>query len=181
MRKLSIGKQKLIIILCAIALIVVDQLIKLAVVSNMQLYDTIPIINGVLHITYVLNDGAAFSMLSGQSWILCGVTSALMIGLIVYFFSKNTTHFPTLCSLGLVISGGIGNLIDRFFRGEALFQGKVVDFVDFRLINFAVFNFADCCVVIGVIVLIVINVYLLYKEYKENRKNKKNNEVSADE
>ncbi len=178
MRKLSIVKTKLIIILCALALIVVDQLIKFAVVSNMQLYDTIPIINNVLHITYVLNDGAAFSMLSGQSWILCGVTSALMIGLLVYFFSKSVTHLPTLCSLGLVISGGIGNLIDRFFRGDVLFQGKVVDFVDFRLINFAVFNFADCCVVIGVVCLIAINAYLLYKEYKDN---KKKTEVTADE
>ena len=178
MKKLSTGTLKLAIILCAVALIVVDQLIKFAVVSNMELYDTIPIIDGVIHITYVLNDGAAFSMLSGQSWVLCGVTSALMIGLLVYFFSKNTTHIPTLCSLGLVISGGIGNLIDRFFNGDVLFQGKVVDFIDFRLINFAVFNFADCCVVIGVILLIVINVYLLYKEYKES-KNK--SEVSADE
>ncbi len=178
MKKLSIGAIKLAIIFCTIALIGVDQLIKFAVVSNMQLYDTIPIINDVLHITYVLNDGAAFSMLSGQSWILCGVTSALMIGLLFYFFSKKTTHFPTLCALGLVISGGIGNLIDRFFNGDTLFQGKVVDFVDFRLINFAVFNFADCCVVIGVIFLMVINIYLLYKEYKDN-KNKP--EVSVDE
>ena len=178
MKKLSIGTIKLVIILCALALIGVDQLIKFAVVSNMELYDTIPVIDGVIHITYVLNDGAAFSMLSGQSWVLCGVTSALMIGLLAYFFSKNTTHIPTLCSLGLVISGGIGNLIDRFFNGDVLFQVKVVDFVDFRLINFAVFNFADCCVVIGVILLIVINVYLLYKEYKES---KIKSEVSADE
>lgn len=178
MKKLSIGKIKLVIILSALALIGIDQLIKFAVVSNMQLYDTIPIINNVLHITYVLNDGAAFSMLSGQSWILCGVTSVLMVGLVIYFFSKSMTHVPTLCSLGLIISGGIGNLIDRFFRGDVLFQGKVVDFVDFRLINFAVFNFADCCVVIGTFLLMAICVYLMYKEHKEN---KTKSEVAANE
>ncbi|MBQ8868501.1 MAG: signal peptidase II [Oscillospiraceae bacterium] len=178
MKKLSIGRIKLIIILSTLVLIGIDQLIKFAVVSNMQLYDTIPVINNVLHITYVLNDGAAFSMMSGQSWLLCGVTSVLMIGLVVYFFSKSMTHIPTLCSLGLIISGGIGNLIDRFFRGEALFQGKVVDFVDFRLINFAVFNFADCCVVIGTCLLMAICIYLMYKEYKEK---KKKSEVAANE
>ena len=96
MKKLSIGSVKLIIILSALALIGVDQIIKFAVVSNMQLYDTIPIINNVLHITYVLNDGAAFSMMSGQTWLLCGVTSVLMIGLVFYFFSKSMTRMVIL-------------------------------------------------------------------------------------
>lgn len=166
MKKMSVNRIKLIIILVAIAFIGIDQLIKYAVVSNMQLYDTIPVINNVLHLTYVLNDGAAFSLMSGQVWLLSGVTSVLMCGLVYFFFSKTTTHIPTLCSLGLIISGGIGNLIDRFFRADVLFHGKVVDYIDFRLINFAVFNFADCCVVIGVILLIAIYVYLIYKDFK---------------
>ena len=68
-------------------------------------------------------------------------------------------------------------MIDRFFRGDVLFQGKVVDFVDFRLINFAVFNFADCCVVIGTFLLIIICIYSIYKEYKEKNKS----EVTANE
>ena len=169
MKKMSLPHVKMLIILISVAFIGIDQLIKYVVVDNMQLYDTIPIINNAIHITYVLNDGAAFSMLSGQAWLLCGVTSLLMIGLIAFFFLKSTNHIPTLCSLGLIISGGIGNLIDRFFRGETLFYGKVVDYIDFRLIKFAVFNFADCCVVIGGCLLTAIYIYMVYKEYKEKK------------
>ena len=80
----------------------------------------------------------------------------------------------TITSLALIISGGVGNLIDRFFNGEALFKGKVVDYVDFRLINFAVFNFADCCVVIGTILLVV---YLIFYDNEKTL----NSEENADE
>lgn len=125
----------------------------------MSLGESIPILNNVLHITYVLNDGAAFSFMSGQVWLLCGVTSVIMAVLIYLYISKKVTHKLAISSLALIVSGGIGNLIDRFFNGDLLFQGKVVDYVDFRLINFAVFNFADCCVVIGTILLVV---YLLF-------------------
>ena len=170
MKDNTVRRNKFAIILVAIAIIIIDQLIKCAVIGNMNLYDTIPIIENALHITYVLNDGAAFSMLSGQAWILCGVTTALVIAIIVYFLKKTTTHIPTLWMLGLIIGGGIGNLIDRFFRGDTIFYGKVVDYIDFRLINFAVFNFADCCVVIGVFALIAINIYDIIKEYLIKKK-----------
>ena len=176
MKDVAVRRSKVIIMLFAIALVVIDQIIKHVVISNMRLYDTIPIVKDVLHITYVLNDGAAFSMLSGQAWILCGVTTILIIGLIVYFFKKTNNHIPTLCMLGLIISGGVGNLIDRFFRGDSLFYGKVVDYIDFRLINFAVFNFADCCVVIGVFSLIAIYSYSVYKEEKNKKIGEKVND-----
>lgn len=121
----------------------------------MQLHDTIPIIKDVFHITYVLNDGAAFSFLSGQVWILCGITSVFMVALIAVYLNKKITHPLLISSLGLIISGGIGNLIDRFFNGTELFHGRVVDYIDFRIINFAIFNFADCCVCIGAALLML--------------------------
>ena len=172
MKKLTKVQFKLLIMFGAVVFVAVDQLIKYIVVKNMNLHDTIPILKDVLHITYVLNDGAAFSMLSGQSWLLCGVTSVFMIGLIVAFFTKHVNDMPTLCSLGLIISGGVGNLIDRVFRGEELFNGLVVDYIDFRLINFAIFNFADCCVVIGGISLILICVCSIYLDYKKSKAQK---------
>lgn len=172
----AVRRSKLVILLATVAIIIIDQLIKIAVISNMNLYDTIPIIEDVLHITYVLNDGAAFSMLSGQAWMLCGVTTALVIAIIIYFLRKTTVHIPTLWMLGLIIGGGIGNLIDRFFRGDAVFYGKVVDYIDFRLINFAVFNFADCCVVIGVFALIAINIYQICMEEKNKKIGEKVND-----
>ena len=157
--KISTKSYKIIAAAVALLFVGVDQLIKLIVVNNMSLGDSIPIINNVLHITYVLNDGAAFSFMAGQVWLLCGVTSVIMAVLIYLYISKKVTHTLAISSLALIVSGGIGNLIDRFFNGDVLFQGKVVDYVDFRLINFAVFNFADCCVVIGTILLVM---YLIF-------------------
>lgn len=157
-----LGKnQKLFAVIFIILLVLFDQFIKVLVDNTMLLNESIPLINNVLHITYVLNDGAAFSFLSGQAWILCGFTSFVMVVLIYLLFSKMVHHPLAIWSISLVISGGIGNLIDRFFRGEQLFYGKVIDYVDFRLINFAVFNFADCCIVIGTILL---SVYLIFFE-----------------
>ncbi len=169
----SVSKFKIIVFSIALAFTIIDQLIKYIVDSSMQLYQSIPVINNVFHITYVLNDGAAFSFLSGQTWILCGVTSALMIFLIWIFFSKKTVHPLLISSLGLVISGGIGNLIDRFFNSDVLFQGKVIDYFDFCLIDFAIFNFADCCITIGTVLLAV---FLIFYD-----KPKEKTEENADE
>lgn len=155
MKKIWQKHNKLIVAVFALLFVFVDQLIKYIVVQNMQLGETIPLINNVLHLTYVLNDGAAFSFLSGQAWILCGLTSIFLLALLIAFFHKKVRNPLLVSSLGLIISGGIGNLIDRFFRGDTLFYGKVVDYIDFRIINFAVFNFADCCVCIGAALMIL--------------------------
>ena len=97
-----------------------------------------------------------------------------LVVLSVAYFYKRTTHPLIVSSLGLIISGGIGNLIDRFFRGTELFYGKVVDYIDFRIINFAVFNFADCCVCIGAALMILY--VILY-----DQQNTPPHEVSADD
>ena len=169
--KISTKRFKMFAAVIALLFILVDQLIKYIVVCNMSLGDSIPLLNNVLHITYVLNDGAAFSFMAGQVWLLCGVTSVIMAVLIYLYFSKKIIHKLVISSLALIISGGIGNLIDRFFNGEVLFQGRVVDYVDFRLINFAVFNFADCCVVIGTILLVV---YLIFFDGEKAKKLEEN-------
>ena len=161
MNALSSKKQKVLASAAIVISILLDQIIKLIVEHSMQLGESIPIINNVLHITYVLNDGAAFSFMSGQAWLLCGFTSVIMGVLFYLLYSKMVAHPLAIWSISLVIGGGLGNLIDRFFRGEQLFFGKVVDYVDFRLINFAVFNFADCCIVIGTILL---SIYLIFFE-----------------
>ena len=169
--KISIQKFKIIAAVIALLFVGLDQLIKYIVVCNMDLGQSIPILNNILHITYVLNDGAAFSFMSGQTWLLCGVTSIIMVLLILFYISKKFTHPIIISSLALIISGGIGNLIDRFFNGDTIFQGKVVDYVDFRIINFAVFNFADCCVVIGTILLVA---YILFFDNQKPAENEEN-------
>lgn len=169
MNNITIKKYKIIAIIAILFSVFVDQAIKIIVDNSMQVGDTIPIIPEVLHITYVLNDGAAFSMLSGQAWILCGFTSVILGVLVYLLISKMIKHPLAIWSVSLVISGGVGNLIDRVFRGEELFYGKVIDYIDFRIINFAVFNFADCCVVIGTILL---SAYLIFFENKKDKEEK---------
>ncbi len=139
----------IILIIIAAGGIAVDQITKLIVASNMQLNDTLPIIKNVLHITYIKNEGAAFGMLSNHRWIFMSVSAVAIVALCVYLFrfSKDTRLMKT--GMALIISGGIGNMIDR------IFLGYVVDMIDFRLINFYIFNVADACVSVGAAVLIL--------------------------
>ncbi len=150
----------------AVILLIADQITKLLIVSNMQPFDTIPIWSGVLHITYVQNTGAAFGMMDEFRWILIGVT-VIVIPVLIYIIKKYGGKSKMLdWSLFLILAGALGNFIDR------LRLGFVIDFVDFRAINFYIFNVADSCIVIGGI-LLVIYTFL-------SSKNEKNDPVLED-
>ncbi len=139
----------IVLIIIAAGGIVLDQITKIIVSSNMNLNDTLPIIKDVLHITYIKNEGAAFGMLSNHRWIFMSVSTIAIVALCVYLFrfSKDTKLIKI--GMALIISGGVGNMIDRTFLGY------VVDMIDFRLINFYVFNVADACVSVGAAILIL--------------------------
>ena len=156
----------------ALVLIVLDQLIKIIVDANMMVSQSIPVIQDVLHFTYVQNEGAAFGIFQGQRWILVGVTSVVILGGIYLLAAKRLKSNFLIWSVALVIAGGVGNLIDRIFRHF------VIDYIEVRLINFAVFNFADCCVVIGTIMIVC---YLLFSELWEKKKIKSADETSVPE
>ena len=96
-----------------------------------------------------------------------------MAALIYIFILDKSKHVLLLSSLGLIISGGIGNLIDRFFNGDVIFKGKVVDYIDFCLIDFAVFNFADCCITVGAFLLIGYQIYDLIRDHKKKKASEK--------
>ena len=138
--------------ICIVLLVGVDQFIKYWAVHTLQPQGSIPFIKiggkEVLNLTYLENQGAAFSSFSGMRWFLIAVTVLLMVicAVLMVKCRKRSKMIP-ICS-ALIIAGGVGNLIDRLFRG-----GKVVDYLDVRLFHFAVFNFADCCVVVGVFLL----------------------------
>ena len=113
-----------------------------------------PIIDGVFHITYAKNTGAAFSMFSSFPQFTTVLTCVLILALIGYIiYSKPKRHIE-LTAFTLMISGGIGNLVNR------LTLGYVVDFFDFRLINFAIFNTADVFIVVGA-GLFILSTFLL--------------------
>ena len=131
--------------------VALDQIVKALAVRFLAPVTTVPIIPRVFHLTYIENNGAAFSIFAGKSVFLIALTSAL-IAVLIWLFLKlpKTRGYLTLnTAFALVIGGAIGNLFDR------IRLGYVGEFFDFRLIGFAIFNVADCFVVVGCILIMI--------------------------
>ena len=146
------------------ALIVfVAQLTKYLTVFYLKPVDTVPLIQDVLHLTYVENRGAAFGMLSENRWVFMTVSIVAILLLAVYLIWKKPKDKWVCLSLSFIIGGGIGNMIDR------VALGYVVDMIDFRLIHFAVFNVADSFVCVGAGILMVWLIVTGFREYKAEK------------
>ena len=134
--------------IAAIASIAIDIITKQSVVRNLHLLQTFPLIPNVLHFTYIRNNGAAFSLFQGHEWLrwLSLIVSLILIAIGIF---RSFSNIWEQVGFGLILAGAAGNGIDR------LFFGSVVDFIDIRLINFAVFNWADASINIGIICLLI--------------------------
>ena len=140
--------------LLIVLLIVLDQFTKYIINTNMDINQSVPVIENVFHITYVRNYGAAFNVLEGkQNFIIIVSLIAIIVVLLYIFLKRKSKHWSLLLALSLVAGGGIGNLISR------LILGCVVDFLDFRI--WPVFNVADISVCVGCGLLVL---YVLYFE-----------------
>ena len=146
-------------ILFVILLVVLDQASKiyLTLVNKTSPID-LEVIRGFFRITYTCNDGAAFSILKGKR-VFFIIMTIIVVFLIVYYLLKNKVYWVEKYSLLLIISGAVGNLIDR------IMYGYVIDFLDFVIFgyDFPVFNIADSFITIGAIGLIV-SILFLNKE-----------------
>ena len=138
-------------IVSTIALIAVDQLTKVWAVTQLHEAErVIPVIDGVFELHYTENRGVAFGMLQGQLWLFVPLTLLVVTLLGVMLMRSPLRRFKlfTIPAV-MVIAGAVGNLIDR------ILYGYVIDFLYFKLIDFPIFNFADCCVVVGAILLFI--------------------------
>lgn len=160
----DLGAKMLYITLAAAAVLVgVDQLIKVWALNNLK-GASAPVQfikfgdREIINLSYYENTGAAFSILRDKLPFLIIITSLFLIAAIVLLVTKKIKKPFMVASVGLIIAGGVGNLIDRIFRGF------VVDYIEVRLFNFAVFNFADCCVVIGAALMLL---YVLFFDKSE--------------
>ncbi|GMQ59862.1 signal peptidase II [Vallitalea sediminicola] len=136
-------------------LIALDQLTKYLTVVNISEGTYIPILNDIFGLTYVKNPGAAFGMLQEQIWLFIIFTTIILIG-IFYFYNKipkSKKYYPIRFTMILFIAGAIGNFADR------IRLKYVVDMLYFKLIDFPVFNMADCYVVVGAILLIALMIF----------------------
>lgn len=150
----------MIYLLISAGIIVIDQLAKYFV-SLMPVGDT-AFSAGLFDITYVQNEGAAFSMLSGRMSLLSVISIAFCAAVVVYWIKKKPAN-PLLCTaIMLLFSGALANAIDRIFRGF------VVDFIRTTFINFPVFNIADMAITIGAGLIILYEI-LFDKEDKNGK------------
>ena len=154
-------KKKPIIIglIISILAMIIDQIIKIIVVNNIRLNGEIKLIGDIFTLHYIRNEGSAWGMLSGHTWLLI-VISFFAMAVIGYVF-QNICH-PRYTSLriclALILGGALGNLIDR------IRLHYVIDYLYFKLINFPVFNFADICVTVPVFLMILLVIF----KYKGN-------------
>ena len=137
-------------IVVGLLLLAADQFTKYYVVANFALAETKPAIDGLFDFTYIHNKGGAWGMLDGHTWLLLALTVFAMLICLAMLIKSGKNNKLLFWSITLILSGGLGNMIDRIFR-----DGNVVDFIRLQFIDFPIFNVADCAVVIGAILLMI--------------------------
>ena len=145
-------------LLAAIAgtVVILDLLSKIIVVATIDPNEPVRVLGGLVYFSLIRNPGAAFSMATGMTWLLALV--AIVVVIVIIRMAPRLRSTPWAVSLGLVLGGAIGNLIDRIFRSPGILQGHVVDFVSVFGPNaeyFPVFNVADSAITIGGISLVI--------------------------
>ena len=151
-------------IITAAVFLAADQITKYIVITNMELGQSIDFIDGLLDFTYIHNDGGAWGIFGGSRWFLIAFTAVIMIALIILLIKNKTKSALFFWAGTLILSGGIGNMIDR------LTLGYVIDFIEFAFVDFATFNIADSCVCVGAF---IVGLAILLDLISEGKKMKK--------
>mgnify|MGYP005836941609 FL=1 len=146
----------------AVALVILDQVVKVLVRTYIPLGTSVGFLPGIMDLTYVQNTGAAFSLFREHTWLLALISAVASVELVVLLIRRVFSSTAANVLLSVVLSGAVGNLIDR------LFLGYVTDMFKTTFMNFAVFNVADICLVCGIIALCVYVVFFESREKKED-------------
>lgn len=146
--------------LAAIVLVAADQAVKLYASLKIGVSGTITVIPHVLDFVYIENTGAAFSMLSGMTWLLGLISAAFCVAVIVYWMKKRPQNRLLCIALTLMFAGALGNAIDRIFRGY------VIDFIRAAFVNFPICNIADIAITVGAVLLIL---YVIFSDLEKKK------------
>lgn len=144
---LDLGHPGRVFLATVLIALVIDQVTKAIVRSNLSTHVSIVLIPGVLRLTHVLNVGAAFGLFPGRQPVFMLTSLMVLFVIAAYWRRAHPRQWPVVIALALVTAGAAGNLIDR-----AVF-GRVTDFFEFAFIDFPVFNVADMCILFGVVTL----------------------------
>ena len=158
-------------LLGAAVLVVIDQLIKHWATASLLPVGQMDVLPGIVELRYCLNDGMAFSMLAGKQTLLIGMTSVMLVVVAAMLFARKMPVWERV-SWTLVLGGGVGNLIDR------VLNGVVVDYINVLFMRFAIFNFADICVCVGVGLLMLVVLLDSFKK-EETAKQKADDDGTA--
>lgn len=155
----------LFLTLFSAGIVAIDQLTKFLVVENIPLYADIPLLPGIVQLTYAQNTGAAFSMLQGQQWLFALIFAVFTVAILWAYFKKTFpfSKFEWFC-IAAVYAGGLGNMIDR------LRLGYVIDMIETQFIEFPVFNVADSFITCGCIALMVSLIFFNKAFWKDGKK-----------
>lgn len=151
-------------------IILIDQVFKFWIVQTLELREVLPLLPGIIHLTNVRNTGAAFSILADMRWLLIGLTSVCALGILIYLL-KTKMGFGGKLSLAFVLGGAIGNIIDRASLGY------VVDMFEVEFMEYAVFNIADCFIVVGGILFCIF--YMIFSGQEEKAKKAKKQQKAS--
>jgi signal peptidase II len=164
-------KRYLIVGLIILIGLVID-LVSKSIFASILMYGEkeIVLIPNLLTFTYVENDGAAYGMLGGRTWLLIVVTIIFVIAFVAYFVSSKTSNWWHNIGIALILSGAVGNFVDRIF-----FKGIVRDFIHIKFFDF-VFNLADMYITFGVICFGVYIIIEMVKEIKEKKSKEEKND-----
>ncbi len=138
----------LVTLLLSFLFAAIDQLLKLLVMRDIEPIGSKTVIGGLLSIDYTENKGAAFSLMEGGRWFFVAVTLIVCALVIFLMFRYKNQGFFSRAASALIVGGGFGNVIDR------VLHEYVVDYIHVSFFP-AIFNFADCCVVVGVIFFLI--------------------------
>lgn len=151
-------------LLVSLAILAADQIVKYLVSVNIGVGETAFSVLNIFDVTYVQNQGAAFSVLSGRTVVLSVISVLFCIAVAVFWIKKKPSNSLLCTSLSLLFAGALGNGIDRIFRGY------VVDYINLTFINFPVFNIADIGVTVGA-ALFILYIIFFDKEDKNGNNN----------
>jgi signal peptidase II len=143
--------------LTAVLAVTLDQVVKALATQHLTEGEPVRVLGGLIYLSLLRNGGAAFSFGSGYTWVFPVITVAV-IGWIVWM-GRRLRSIPWAVALGLVLGGALGNLVDRLFRAPGPFQGHVVDMISLFAPygrGFAIFNVADSCLTIGVVLAVLL-------------------------
>ena len=151
--------------LFAVLIAAADQLVKYLVVENIPLFGEVPLLPGVLKLTLVHNEGAAYSSFRGMQWLFALIFDLFTLAVLYEYFKKPMpfTRLERWC-IAAIYGGGLGNMIDR------VRQGYVVDMLETEFMEFPVFNLADCFITCGCLLLMVHLAFFNKSFWKDEKK-----------